>query len=281
MTRRYSERRAQEDHRGYMKSLYMLSVDDYIRKHLYENPKYQDPKKLNKYEFQCFSQARDDGIIHEIFKRIGTTNRFFVEFGVGKDGLENNTINLLLQDWSGAWIEGNQKSESRIKSCYQKEFDQNKLKLKISFINAENIETLFQQMNIPEQFDFLSIDIDGNDYWVWKAIEKYQPRVVCIEYNGTFSPDIQWVMSYNPDFVWNGTSYFGSSLKSFELLGAAKGYKLVGCNFMGNNAFFVKEECVKNHFQEPFTAENHYEPPRYYLNVKRAHPREWGEFERI
>ncbi len=80
-------------------------IETYLKTYLHDNPKYSDPKKLNKFEFQVYSQNGEDGMIEEIFRRIGTTNKYFVEFGV-ENGLENNTLYLLLQDWKGSWVEG-------------------------------------------------------------------------------------------------------------------------------------------------------------------------------
>ena len=125
----------------------------------------------------------------------------------------------------------------------------------------------------------LSIDIDGNDYWVWKAIDSYSPRVVVIEHNSVFRSDVEWIMSYNPNNIWNGSSYFGASLKSLEKLGNQKGYRLVGCDFTGVNAFFVRNDLVGDKFFEPFTAENHYEPPRYFLQNVNGHRKDFGVFK--
>lgn len=114
---------------------------------------------------------------------------------------------------------------------------------------------------------------------VWKAIHNYHPRVVIIEYNALFPPDVEYVIKYNPDFIWNWSSYFGASLKALEILGSEKKYKLIGCNFSGVNAFFVREN-LEDKFLEPFTAENHYEPFKFYLKTKIGHQRDFGEFTR-
>ncbi|MFC1703305.1 hypothetical protein ACFL1E_00785 [Candidatus Omnitrophota bacterium] len=259
-----------------------VAIENYINENLYNSSKYQNPKKLNRFEFQCHSQNGEDGIIAEIFRRIGVTNQFFVEFGASTNGLENNTTYLLLKGWKGgAWIEGNPKDVERIKRKYRTFVNNKKLSVRCAFVTAENIEGLFKELDIPKEFDLLSVDIDGNDYWVWKAITHYRPRVVVIEYNPSFDSDLKWVMKYNPQHVWNGTIYYGASLKSLEILGAQKGYKLIGCNFTGANAFFVREDLVKDKFLEPFTSENHYEPPRYYLLRTVGHERDFGDFESI
>jgi hypothetical protein len=277
---RSSKRIIEETHRMHQIQT-TIAIENYINQLLTHDPKYQHPKKLNRFERQVFSQNGEDGIITEIFKRIQTTNKFFVEFGVSKDGLENNTINLLLNGWQGCWMEAKPKASDQIQKRYRTLIQNRKLTIKTAMINAENIQPLFQELSVPSEFDFLSIDIDSNDYWVWKAIKNYSPRVLAIEYNATLGPDLKWVMKYNPQHTWDGSSYFGASLKSMELLGQEKGYKLVGCNLTGSNAFFVREDCTKDLFLEPLTSENHYEPPRYHLTHKKGHPRSWGDFENI
>ena len=159
--------------------------------------------------------------------------------------------------------------------------DNKNLTVRQSLVTASNIEKLFEDASVPNEFDLLSIDIDGNDYWVWKAIENYSPRVVVIEYNALYPPHVKWVQEYQADWAWNETSAFGASLKSLELLGKTKGYSLVGCNFMGANAFFVRDDLVSGKFHEPLTAENHHEPPRYFLKRTLGHRRSFGRFESI
>ena len=113
--------------------------------------------------------------------------------------------------------------------------------------------------------DFLSIDIDGNDYWIWKAITDYKPRVIVIEYNAHLGPTEPLVMPYDPKWVWDRGMHFNSSLKAYELLGKEKGYSLVYCNIVGNNAFFVRNDLVGDKFSGPFTSENFYQTLKLYL----------------
>ncbi|MFW2475513.1 MAG: hypothetical protein ACN4EP_01275 [Sediminibacterium sp.] len=250
----------------------MLQVEDYLQTHLYNNPRYNQPDKLNRFEFQAFSQVGDDGIIEEIFKRIGVTNQYFIEFGV-EDGTETNSTYLLYKGWKGLWMDG---SEANIKAIHQhcsKAIARGDLKAVQAFITAENIEFLFQKAGVPTEPDLLSIDIDRNDLYVWKAINQYKPRVVIVEYNAVFRPGCEFVVDYDAAAMWDGSSNTGASLDAFCKLGESKGYKLVGCCFAGVNAYFVREDLISSHFTGPFTAENHYEPPRYHLYTKPGHPR--------
>ena len=261
--------------------LVFLETENYLQNHLYNNPKYRDSKRLARYEYKGFSQHGEDGIIEEIFRRIGTTSPFFVEFGCGKHGTENNTLLLLLRGWKGCWMEGNPVYVKRISEKFKKSIEKKDLSVHAAFISAENINSVFAKCGIPKEFDLLSIDVDGNDYWLWKALTDFSPRVVVIEYNAVFPPSMKWVMKYDPDFRWDGSSHFGASLKSLEILAGQRGYALVGCDFSGVNAFFVREDLAQKHFLAPFTAENHYEPPRYFLERHQGHPRNFGEFENL
>jgi hypothetical protein len=162
----------------------------------------QDPIHLDRYGYKVYSQNDEDGIIHEIFERIGTTNKTFVEFGV-ENGLECNTHFLLLQGWNGLWIEGSVRNYKEINEHFQRPLAKKRLVAVNSFITAENINQLIQDNGISGDIDLLSIDIDGNDYWVWKAIDCVQPRVVAIEFNAKFPPPVEWVMPYDPEYAWD------------------------------------------------------------------------------
>lgn len=249
-----------------------LYAAQFLAEHLYNNPKYSNSKRLNKAEYQVFSQNGEDGIIAEIFNRIGTTNKYFIEFGV-EDGLECNSTILLYKQWKGLWIEGSDHHSANINTKFKDKIDAGQLTVKNQFINAENIESIFKSAGAPAEPDLLSIDIDYNDYYVWQAITNYNPRVVVIEYNALYRPDTHFVVPYKAERTWDRTSYFGASLLALQQLADQKGYCLVGCCFVGSNAFFVRKDLVGDHFEAPYTAENHYEPIRDYLYFKPGHPR--------
>ncbi len=251
--------------------LFELQAEEMTRT-LLSLPRYSDPKRLNRFESKVYSQAGEDGIIREIFSRIGVTNRFFVEFGSG-DGQENNSVFLLRSGWSGLWMDADQGLADRAKRKFAPEIQSRRLTVLGAFVTAENIQDLFGRAGVPPEFDLLSIDIDRNDYWVWSKIERYRPRVVVVEYNSIFPPGVEWVVEYDPQAWWDGTSHFGASLTALEKLGRKKGYLLVGCNLGGVDSFFVREDLVGNRFSGPFTAENHYEPPRPLQARRCGHPR--------
>jgi hypothetical protein len=232
-------------------------------------PRNADPKRLLRHGFKMYSQCDEDGIIQEIFRRIGPSDRRFVEFGV-ETGVQCNTVKLLLEGWRGLWIDGSPQNIGQIQSHFASFCKDGRLKTIHSFVTAENINALIQQGGLSGEIDLLSVDIDYNDYWVWEAIEVVKPRVVVIEYNATLRPPFSGVVPYEATRVWDHSNYFGASLEALVRLGRRKGYRLVGCNFSGVNAFFVHESCAGDHFLDPATAEEHYEPPRYFFGILSA-----------
>jgi hypothetical protein len=249
---------------------------------LYEQPHFNERGRLLKSGFKVYSQNEEDGIIQEIFNRIGLKHKYFVEMGVG-NGLENNTLFLLLQGWKGLWIEGGPKNSKFIKDKFGFIIKNNTLLFDDSFINRENINGILKHNKVPYEVDLLSVDLDGNEYHIFKQIDVISARVVVIEYNAKFPPPVLWVMKYNPNHLWDSTDYMGASLKSLENLFNGKNYSLVGCNVTGSNAFFVRNDLLGENFLQPFTAENHYEPSRYWLTpgmVSGSSPN-FGEYESI
>ena len=205
-----------------------------------------------------FSQNGEDGIIREIFNRIGITNSFFVEFGVG-EGTENNTACLLFQNWCGLWVDANPQPRKQARSFIKS----GRLQFHSGIVTRDNVNEILKQMKVPSDPDLLSIDMDLNTYHIWQAMEVIRPRAVVVEYNANFPPSVEWIADYNPPQFWDHTSYFGASLKSYEILGTRLGYCLVGCDFMGVNAFFIRHDLCSGKFISPYTSEMHYEPPRF------------------
>jgi len=247
------------------------SVREKFLHDLRQQERYADPRRLTRFEHQVFSQGGEDGAIREIFRRIGESNRVFVELGSG-NGLENNTAFLLVQGWRGVWLEGNPRNYEMIRASFAREMSDGRLKLIQGVVTAENVSNLLRGVVEAVEFDLLSIDVDRNTYHVWAALDVLRPRVVVVEYNAHFPADLVWIADYDPSKWWNGTSYFGASLKALEMLGARLGYSLVGCDIAGANAFFVRSDLIGEKFCAPFTAENHYEPVRYYLHGRAGHP---------
>jgi hypothetical protein len=221
---------------------------------------------LDRFESSTFSQNGEDGVIARIFDVIGTTNRYFVEFGTGADGSERNTRLLEQRGWVGLLMD----------ACAYA----NHPELRRENITAENINELFAKYSVPQEFDLLSIDIDGNDYWVWNALDpRYRPRVLITEYNAFVPPNESRAIRYDPEFRWRGTDYFGASLLALARLSERKGYSLVYCDRRGINAFFLREDIApanKRSVRELYRPFDHRIPHKYLPWVSRryVHPRD-------
>lgn len=271
---------AVEQRRFQLRARRELEVERFVRDLLADRPALSGPGRLAPFEHRVFSQNGEDGVLAEIFRRIGTTNQRFVEFGCG-NGIENNSLYLLHRDWSGLWIDGDPKLVRAIQRSHQQFLSTGALSVRESMITAENIESVLDSEGTPVEIDLLSIDIDGNDYWVWQAIERYRPRAVVVEYNALWPADARWVQSYDPHRGWNGTTYHGASLASLTDLGVKKGYRLVHCDLSGSNAFFVRDDLAGAQFAEESDAATHYQPSRTFLASVVARPRALGPFESI
>jgi len=231
---------------------------------------------LRHHEQRVHSQFGEDGILREIFSRIGAGQRVFVEFGV-ETGAECNCARLVLAEgWTGLFLEADETCFAELERRYAGAPGVRCRQVKVT---SANIENLLAEAGIPRDFDLLSIDIDGNDYWVWRAVREWRPHVVVIEYNAAYPPPALWVMQENPDHVWRGDTYHGASLMSLVRLGREKGYSLVATSSAGVNAFFVRDDLVDARFLEPI-AGSLYSPPAYGPH-RGGHPSGTGPFLEI
>ncbi len=209
----------------------------------------QSGGQLPKFEdtgFRVFSQNDEDGYLLYIFSLIGSTNRHAVEICAG-DGIQCNTANLIINHgWIGLLFDGSEERIERGKNFYAQCRDTFcwPPKLVSAWVTAENVNQLITDSGFAGEIDLLSLDIDGVDYWIWKAINCISPRVVVLEYQDIWGPDKAVTVPYQPDFVAEcgefGPDYCGASLAAFVKLGKEKGYRLVGCNRYGFNAFFIR-----------------------------------------
>lgn len=204
----------------------------------------KDAETLREAEFRVFSQWGEDGIIQFLTRRVAIENKIFVEFGV-QDYLESNTRFLVAKDnWTGLVIDGSPENVEKIRRSEL--YWRHTLLAECQFVTSENINAIIRAAGISGDIGLLSVDIDGNDYWVWQAIDIVMPRIVIAEYNARFGADRAVSVPYDPQFVREQAHYsmiyYGASLAALARLGDAKGYALVGCNSAGNNAFFVRED---------------------------------------
>ena len=186
---------------------------------------------LSHYEAQYFSQNGEDGVLEKIFETIGTTNKYYVEFGV-EDGSQCNVKHLKdTHSFNGLLMD--------------MDYENEKINLEKEMVSSENINVLFQKYQVPKQFDLLSIDIDYNDFWVLKALAtEYQPRVLVLEINTSIPPNEDKVISYDSNKFWDGTRYFGASLRAMTRLARSRCYTLIYVESTGTNAFFIRNDIL-------------------------------------
>jgi hypothetical protein len=254
---------AESEHLVYSRGYMMLMV---ASQQLYAadlaSERNRDPKRLMRYGAKVFSQSDEDGLIQEVFRRIGTADQTFLEIGV-QSGIECNTAKLLLEGWRGGWIECSANFVAMERVLFADRIAAGQLVITQRFVTVEEVDAIVAQSGLAGEIDLLSLDIDGNDIWVWQALERVRPRAVIIEYNATYAPPLCNAVPYQRDRVYGGTSYFGASLGALVKVGRRKGYNLVGCSYRGNNAIFVRADLCGDYFHAPFTAEEHFEPVRY------------------
>ncbi len=209
-------------------------------------------------EFRAFSQFGDDGIISFLVDYLDIKEKVFIEFGV-ENYLESNTRLLLINNnWSGLVMDGSDKHVDFIKKdgIYWKY----ELAAVAAFITKENINSLISDAGLAGKVGLLHIDIDGNDYWVWKEINNINPPLVVVEYNSVFGSANPWTVPYDAAFYRKtyhpSNLCYGSSLLSLCDLAEDKGYHFIGCNSNGNNAYFVRKDVAKN--LKPLTAQQGY-----------------------
>ena len=218
----------------------------------------KDVHSIQDAEYKVFSQCGDDGIIQYLIKQVSIRSRSFVEFGV-ETYVEANTRFLLINNnWKGLILDGSPENIDYIQS--DSFFWQYHLIAKQAFITAENINSLLTENGFKGPLGLLSIDIDGNDYWVWKAIDVVEPDIVVAEYNSLFGAERAITIPYQPDFVRSKAHYsylyFGTSLAALCDLAIEKGYSFIGCNSTGVNAYFVKNSQLGS--LKPLTAAEGY-----------------------
>jgi len=216
---------------------------------------------LNEHELRVFSQFGEDGILLYLFSLLGVERKTFVEFGCGH-GAECNTANLSLTlGWRGLLMDADETKADRAQQFYIGQLGEHAGRVEILAcrITKDNINTLFEGHAPRHGLDLLSIDIDGNDYWVWRAIEAVKPRIVVIEYNSSLGPERSVTVPYKDGFdrfAEHPSGYYhGASLAALTHLAHAKGYLLAGCESHGANAFFVRRDVAEGNLEEMPVAE--------------------------
>jgi len=198
--------------------------------------------------FRQYSQFEEDGIILYLFSIIKPESRICLEICAG-DGIECNIANLIINHgWWGHLFDGNAYGVKRGTAFYASHKDTflHPPSFKCAWITAENINQLVADCGLRGRIDLLSLDMDGNDYWIWKALDVVEPTVVVCEIQNPIPPDLALTIPYDPNFrlATFQDDFRGASLRAMVNLGRSKGYRLVGTHRFGFNVFFVKNGVV-------------------------------------
>lgn len=204
-------------------------------------------KNIQDYEFKVFSQNGEDGIIQFLIQNTEIKNKIFVEFGVETYKEANTKFLLLNNGWSGLIIDGDKDAMEKIASSdLHWKYD---LKSIGNFITKDNINEIIKSAGIEGEIGLLSVDIDGNDYWVFENIDCINPQILIMEYNSMFGDTHKISVPYDENFVRSqkhySNLYYGASIAALCDIANKKGYDLVGSNSFGNNLFFIRHDCNK------------------------------------
>ena len=204
---------------------------------------------LGAHQAKTYSQFGEDGVIDRIAQDLGISEGTFFEFGIGPaDGvsyhlpLEGNFVLLRERGWQGTFLDGTPHIPPNVKVHRE-------------MVSALNINHLYEKYKIPEDLDFMSIDVDGQEFWIWMALQA-RPKVMVIEYNGGLAKDASITTQFNVNHAWDGTIYHGASLLALTRLAQSKSYTLVFSN--GVNAFFIRDDLVSN--KQDFEYDRLYNP---------------------
>lgn len=246
---------------------YLTQGQNYYRQILAANSQNPLLKKGQKY----YSQNDEDGILLEIIKRIGLTNNDacykFIEFGVG-NGLENNSLILLMLGWKGAWV-GNEELAFDLP-------ENSSLQYSKDWISLENVKNVYES-NLSKlgalDYDLLSMDLDGNDLHFIKEILNggSRPKIIIAEYNAKFPPPIEFTVEYNPSHNFTD-DYMGASIESLNKSLNNYGYTLVCCNITGSNAFFIRNDYINCFTDIPKSIDELFMPVNYGIVTRAGHP---------
>lgn len=201
-------------------------------------------KDLSEVEFRVYSQWGEDGIIEWLVSQINVPNTRFLEFGVENFREANCRFLLMNRNWKGLVFDGSRDHMSALRS--ERLYWMFDLTAKAAFVTAENIDSLITEAGFAGPLGLLSIDIDGNDYWVWKSIRSVDAAIVVCEYNPILGDRYPIAVPYDPQFrrfdSHHSGLYFGCSIEAIRQLATIRGYTFIGTNSNGINAFFVRND---------------------------------------
>lgn len=231
-------------------------------------PRFQDTG------YRIYSQTDEDGLLLFIFSQIGFSNKLCLDIAFGVPGCSNTTNLIVNWGFHGVLIEGDSESIERSRHYFKAHPDTYIFppKLVNAWVTAENINDLVRQNGLEGEIDLFSLDVDGIDYWLWKSLDVVKPRVVVVEFQDIWG-ERSVTVPYRQDFdrFKIHEDYFGASLPAFVKLAAEKGYRLIGANRYGYNAFFLRNDLGSGIFPEVGVQDCFYQP-KFQAGVKERLP---------
>lgn len=212
-------------------------VEALIRKLFLDPEALPYPQQLTAHRFRLASQNQEDGVTLELLRRVGTTNRRFVELGSGLSG-GNSAVLAAELGWTGLMVDGDAGHIAQV----QRRFPG--VTAAAAWITAEEVNDLITRHGCAGEVGLLSIDVDGNDYWIWNAITACSPEIVIVEYNSMFGAERAVTIPYDPAFSrrTHRFIYYGTSLAALARLAKKKNYRLVAVEPTGVNAYFIRND---------------------------------------
>lgn len=234
-----------------VQTLLKLQYREYLNYSIEQLPKFEDVG------FKAYSQFEEDGILLYIFSLIGTTNKKVVEICAG-NGRECMAANLIINHgWYGYLFDGSKENTIAGQEFFAKHKQTFLMPptFKQAWFTAENVNQILLDADVNGEVDLLSLDIDGMDYWVWKAIECIQPRVCVFETHNVIPAHLSLTAKYDPDFYYlnqpiEQQDYRSASLLATVKLSQTKGYRLIGSHRYGFNCFFMRNDVGQKYFPE-------------------------------
>jgi hypothetical protein len=221
-------------------------------------------RSLTEVEFKVFSQFGDDGILQYLIYQLNIPKALetFVEFGVENYEESNTRFLLMNNNWRGLIIDGSESNMQFVRNSSY--FWKHDITARAAFIDTENINDLISSAGFKGEIGILSVDIDGNDYWVWEGIDVINPVIIVAEYNGIFGHKQALSVPYKPTFrrtqAHYSNLYWGCSLAALNQLAVKKGYTFSGCNSAGNNAYFIRNDYINDKIPKPSLKEGFRDP---------------------
>ena len=213
------------------------ALDALVRAAYLDHDSLAYPERLTVRRFGVLSQNAEDGILLELLKEGVQSTRRFVEIGCGGNGGNSGFLAVEL-GFTGLMLDGSADAvaESRLR------FNAERVTVAEARVTRENVDELLAGHGVTGEIDVLSLDIDGNELWIWERLSACSPRLVIVEYNAFFGPSRSVAVPYDPAFSHDGSPYFGASLAALARVGARNGYRLVAVEQRGANAFFLRND---------------------------------------